>query len=66
MAGETDPEGNNIQIRTLPDGGTYRVIKNFPTRSELAVILSKIAAEVRVTEFPDSRRYLVEFECAVR
>jgi SAM-dependent methyltransferase len=30
-----DAEGNNYQTRTLDDGSTYEVLKNFPTEREL-------------------------------
>jgi len=59
--GQSDPEGNNIQIRTLPDGSRYEVIKNFPTRSELAALLSKFTTATGMVGFPDSRRYIVEY-----
>ena len=36
---QCDDEGNNIQIRTLPDGDRYPVIKNFPSRSQLGDLL---------------------------
>lgn len=32
---ETDPEGNTYQRRVLRDGSTHRVLKNFPSESEL-------------------------------
>jgi demethylmenaquinone methyltransferase/2-methoxy-6-polyprenyl-1,4-benzoquinol methylase len=63
MIDGSDSEGDNIQIRTLPDGSSYSVIKNFPTRSELPALFSRYAADVRVIEFSESRRYIVEYEC---
>jgi demethylmenaquinone methyltransferase/2-methoxy-6-polyprenyl-1,4-benzoquinol methylase len=62
MTGGADAEGNNIQIRTLPDGSTHRVIKNFPSRSEVATLFSRYTGDPRVLEFPDCRRYLIEYE----
>ena len=32
---ETDDAGNTFQDRTTDDGQTYRVLKNFPSESEL-------------------------------
>lgn len=40
----TDLDGNTYQIRTLPDGERYEVLKNFPTDSTLR---KKLAASVR-------------------
>jgi len=62
MAAGADSEGNNIQIRTLEDGSTYRVIKNFPTRGELENLLSRYATEAKVIHHADSRRYTVEYQ----
>jgi ubiquinone/menaquinone biosynthesis C-methylase UbiE len=36
---EVDPEGNTYQLRTLADGSSFRVMKNFPTRDELSAHL---------------------------
>src|SRR5512147_150339 len=32
---ERDRAGNGFQLRTLPDGSTHRVLKNFPSEAEL-------------------------------
>jgi SAM-dependent methyltransferase len=44
----TDLEGNTFQIRTLPDGGRYEILKNFPTDSALRKKLATAAKEIRV------------------
>lgn len=44
----TDLEGNTFQIRTLPDGGRYEVLKNFPTDSALRKKLATAAKEIRI------------------
>ncbi len=40
----TDAHGNTWQDRTLDDGATYRVLKNFPTYSELVQLTRPFAA----------------------
>lgn len=60
--GESDAEGNNIQVRTLPDGSRYPVIKNFPSREEFANLFSRYTTETKVVDFPASRRYIVEYK----
>jgi len=61
ITGEIDAEGNNIQIRTLPDKSRYSVVKNFPSRNEFLDVLSRYTTETKVIDFPDSRRYVVEY-----
>lgn len=36
---EIDTAGNTYQLRTLADGSTFRVMKNFPSKDELRVLL---------------------------
>lgn len=43
---EVDAEGNTYQTRTLEDGTTHRVLKNFPTPSELDGLLAPYACNV--------------------
>jgi demethylmenaquinone methyltransferase/2-methoxy-6-polyprenyl-1,4-benzoquinol methylase len=40
---ETDLHGNTYQLRTLRDGTTHRVLKNFPTERELIGMLEGAA-----------------------
>lgn len=44
----TDAEGNTYQLRSLEDGSTHEVLKNFPTESELRAAVDGRAVEVRV------------------
>ena len=44
--GETDPDGNTYQHRTLRDGSTHKVLKNFPTESELRSLFEPFALNV--------------------
>ena len=42
---ERDAEGNTYQLRSLADGSTNRVLKNFPTERELRAALAPHARE---------------------
>jgi demethylmenaquinone methyltransferase/2-methoxy-6-polyprenyl-1,4-benzoquinol methylase len=42
-----DAEGNTFQLRTLRDGSTHRILKNFPNESELAVATAPYAGSHR-------------------
>jgi len=41
-----DEEGNGFQVRELPDGSRYEVLKNFPTESDLRRDLAEYAADL--------------------
>lgn len=47
----TDEEGNTYQLRSLDDGSTHEVLKNFPNEAELRACLNELAADVRVEFF---------------
>lgn len=57
---ETDADGNTYQRRTLRDGSTHRVLKNFPTEAELLSLLAGcgVQAEFR----PLQNFWLLEYE----
>jgi SAM-dependent methyltransferase len=44
----TDLEGNTYQIRRLPNGERYEVLKNFPTDSALRKKLARAVKEIRI------------------
>lgn len=46
VSGE-DAEGNTWQTRTLADGSTHRVLKNFPTEAGMRRALEGVAGDVR-------------------
>ena len=47
-----DADGNTYQRRTLSDGSTHEVLKNFPTEEELRSALHGLADNVRVGFLP--------------
>jgi ubiquinone/menaquinone biosynthesis C-methylase UbiE len=57
-----DLEGNNLQTRTLPDGRSFVVIKNFPTKIEMEKLLSPFTHQIEFTEFPEAGRYLLMYQ----
>lgn len=48
---EHDDEGNSFQVRRLEDGSTYKVLKNFPSESELRRVVEGSANDVRYREW---------------
>ena len=44
---ERDAEGNTYQTRTLRNGTTHRVLKNFPTESELRALTEGLCSELQ-------------------
>ena len=56
-----DAEGNHLQMRSLPDGRTFSVIKNFPDQAEIEHLLAPFSDDVRIVDFPENRRYLIEY-----
>lgn len=49
---EVDAEGNTYQLRTLSDGTTHRLLKNFPTEPELQSLVAGLGTDVIVTKWP--------------
>ena len=47
-----DADGNTYQRRTLSDGSTHEVLKNFPTEAELRQTLHGLACNVKVGFLP--------------
>jgi SAM-dependent methyltransferase len=45
-----DAEGNTYQMRPLPSGERYEVLKNFPTGAELAAAVRPVAREAHLEE----------------
>ncbi len=47
---ETDAHGDSYQLRTLGDGSTHRVLKNFPTEARLRGVLDGLAHDIVLTQ----------------
>lgn len=57
---ETDVDGNTYQYRTLRDGSTHRVLKNFPSEAELRTLLAPHARTLAFRELENF--WLCEYE----
>jgi ubiquinone/menaquinone biosynthesis C-methylase UbiE len=57
---ETDADGNTYQRRQLRDGSVHRVLKNFPSESELCDLLTPFASSVAYRNLQNL--WLVEYE----
>ncbi len=57
----TDTEGNEIHLRTLPNGESYSVIKNFPEEEELLGWLEGWARDIEYREFPGLGRWVLAY-----
>ena len=44
----TDLEGNTFQLRTLPNGERYEMLKNYPTDSALRKRFAELVKEIRI------------------
>jgi SAM-dependent methyltransferase len=56
-----DGEGNAICRRTLPDGRVFDVVKNFPDRDDVLLLLSGRAEDAEYQEWDDLGRWLVSY-----
>jgi SAM-dependent methyltransferase len=52
-----DSEGNTLELRSLPDGRTFWVVKNFPTEAELRVALKDMAEGIRYIPRPEEKHW---------
>jgi SAM-dependent methyltransferase len=46
----TSPEGDTFQLRTLNDGRSYEIVKNFPSRDRFTADIGGVASEVEWTQ----------------
>ncbi len=57
---ETDMEGNTYQHRSLQDGSIHRVLKNFPTETELRLLLDPVSKNTQFRQLQNF--WLLEYE----
>lgn len=57
----TDAHGNTLEERSLPDGRTFEIVKNFPTEEDLRDTLAGIADHVEYIERPDEKSWSVTY-----
>jgi demethylmenaquinone methyltransferase/2-methoxy-6-polyprenyl-1,4-benzoquinol methylase len=48
---ERDGEGNTYQMRTLDDGSSYKLLKNFPDEADLRQATQGVARDLRLREW---------------
>jgi ubiquinone/menaquinone biosynthesis C-methylase UbiE/protein-tyrosine-phosphatase len=53
--------GDIVEARTLPDGRTFRVIKNFPTDAEMRSLLGDRAEDVNYREYPEEQSWWLSY-----
>ena len=58
---DSDAAGNTYQLRTLADGSTHRVLKNFPSEAEMRSCLEGQAGDVRWHAWP--HYWALEYTC---
>jgi 2-polyprenyl-3-methyl-5-hydroxy-6-metoxy-1,4-benzoquinol methylase len=56
-----DNDGNRISRRSLPDGSSFSVVKNFPTKSELAGVLDSVSLDFEYHEYGPLKRWMVTY-----
>jgi demethylmenaquinone methyltransferase/2-methoxy-6-polyprenyl-1,4-benzoquinol methylase len=54
-----DSDGNTLELRRLPDGRTFEIVKNFPTEKEVRTALAGIGSNVRYIERPEEKSWNV-------
>lgn len=61
MTGIYDDEGNHVQQRTLNDGSSHRVIKNFFSDDQLRATFVPYADAIDIERYPECRRVVVGY-----
>jgi SAM-dependent methyltransferase len=59
-----DEEGNLLEARRLLSGGTFEIVKNFPTQAELAGVLAGFAEQLVYSTCPEKRWWMVSYRTA--
>ncbi|MGB8647130.1 MAG: hypothetical protein WCF84_17975, partial [Anaerolineae bacterium] len=62
ITGNYDQEGNHYQIRKLPDGESFQVIKNFTDEQDYKSMLAPLnCVEIEYREFTEIRRCMLRY-----
>ena len=65
-----DRNGNTLEQRSLPDGRSFEILKNFPSQIEVVSVLKGLAQNVRYINRPDEKSWNVIYnaktECKCR
>ena len=61
-----DADGNLICRRSLPDGRTFDVVKNFPSQDELLGVAADVGEQVEYHEWSELGRWLLAYSVAAR
>jgi demethylmenaquinone methyltransferase/2-methoxy-6-polyprenyl-1,4-benzoquinol methylase len=56
-----DAHGNTLEERSLPDGRTFEIVKNFPTEREVYSALAGLADKVEYVERPHEKNWSVTY-----
>ena len=59
-----DEEGNLICRRSLPDGRTFDVVKNFPSEDELRRVIGGAGERAEYRDWPELARWLLTYTVA--
>ncbi len=55
-------DGDLIECRTLPDGRTFDIIKNFPSEQEIVDVLGERATDIRYQAFAQEYNWCLTYE----
>jgi demethylmenaquinone methyltransferase/2-methoxy-6-polyprenyl-1,4-benzoquinol methylase len=53
--------GNTLERRSLPDGRSFEIVKNFPTEGEVREVLAGLARNVQYVERPEEKSWSVTY-----
>ena len=56
-----DADGNTLDERTLKDGRSFEIVKNFPTCEEISGLLADLAIDIEYTTHPDVKMWTVSY-----